>query len=132
MPVFPFLFLSSFHFKEKSKNSCEPLKNGKQCLRRVPRRIWSDFPCLMHRPHAKHCDRARSENILSDCYQRRGGDTTRRFWRLTGMIRMTFSTRCWSANPDDLPELSYINIVNYFVLGKSAYTDSDTDTHVSS
>lgn len=90
MPVFPFLFLSSFHFKEKSKNSCEPLKNGKQCLRRVPRRIWSDFPCLMHRPHAKHCDRARSENILSDCYQRRGGDTTRRFWRLTGMIRMTF------------------------------------------
>ncbi|KAK7101771.1 hypothetical protein V1264_020101 [Littorina saxatilis] len=31
-------------------------------------------------------------------------------------------TRCWSANPDDLPELSYINIVNYFVLGKSAYT----------
>ncbi|XP_070212188.1 uncharacterized protein [Littorina saxatilis] len=31
-------------------------------------------------------------------------------------------TRCWSANPDDLPELSYINIVNYFVLGKNCRT----------
>ncbi|KAK7113353.1 hypothetical protein V1264_012653 [Littorina saxatilis] len=40
------------------------------------------------------------------------------------MIRMTFSTRRWSANPDDLPELSYINIVNYFVLCKSAYRNT--------
>ncbi|KAK7100130.1 hypothetical protein V1264_023125 [Littorina saxatilis] len=41
-------------------------------------------------------------------------------------------TRCWSANPDDLPELSYINIVNYFVLGKSAYTCEQLKAYKSS
>ena len=32
------------------------------------------------------------------------------------------SAKCWSTNPDDLPELIYINIVNHFVLGRYAYT----------
>ncbi|KAK7489626.1 hypothetical protein BaRGS_00019021 [Batillaria attramentaria] len=34
-------------------------------------------------------------------------------------------TNVWSVNPDDLPEITYITIVNYFVLGKSRYTSEE-------
>ena len=37
----------------------------------------------------------------------------------------------WSTNPDSLPELSYISIVNYFVLGKSAYTSEELQAYKS-
>ncbi|XP_070179085.1 uncharacterized protein [Littorina saxatilis] len=71
----------------------------------------------------RNSDRARSENILSDCYQRRGGGRYHQeILEIVGNYPFDIPTRCWSANPDDLPELSCINIVNYFVLGKSAYT----------
>ena len=33
--------------------------------------------------------------------------------------------RSWSANVDDLPEIRYPEIVNYFVFGQSSYTCDD-------
>ena len=36
-----------------------------------------------------------------------------------------------ATNPDSLPELSYISIVNYFVLGKSAYTSEELQAYKS-
>ena len=37
----------------------------------------------------------------------------------------------WSKNPDDVPDLTYIDMVNYFIDGKSPYTKESFKNHKS-